>query len=150
MDDLPESETLLYGVKEGNEDWQEEILSTCPDNFDDVKVKAARDGFSRFRIAKVNLTALPNFARTVNRNFDNVKDAIHHLLSGAFKVAKESGSEIPDGVLLSRLKTRIVRKRSGNADTYTLNVKEIDVNKSVSVPPGSSQEGAWNWQPEDF
>lgn len=64
---LPESETVLYGVRHGDEDWQEEILSTFPDSFDRVKVIAARDGFGRFRVAKIDLRTPPNFAKTIKK-----------------------------------------------------------------------------------
>jgi len=60
-----EYEMVLWGVLEGNEDWQEELLSTNPDRFEEIKAMAARDGFGRFRIARVDLNRPPDFAATV-------------------------------------------------------------------------------------
>ncbi len=60
-------ETVMWGVKDGDEDWQEVILSTQPERFETVKVLAAKDGFGRFRIAVVDLSTPPNFAKTINR-----------------------------------------------------------------------------------
>lgn len=42
---------ILWGVKNGDEDWQEVILSTKPETFEAVKKLAAADGFGRFRTA---------------------------------------------------------------------------------------------------
>lgn len=44
-------ETLLYGVRTGNEDWEEELLTTQGDRIEEVKRLAAKDGFNRFRVA---------------------------------------------------------------------------------------------------
>jgi hypothetical protein len=49
--ELPRFEHCLWGVKEGNEDWQEELLSTNPEAFERVKLLAAKDGYGRFREA---------------------------------------------------------------------------------------------------
>ena len=62
---LPDSEMVLYGVKAGDEDWQEQILSTAPENFKRIKELAAKDGFGRFRVARIDLTAPPDFGKTV-------------------------------------------------------------------------------------
>lgn len=61
-------ETLLYGVKNENEDWQEEILCSFPEAFERVKVLAAKDGFGRFRVASINLSAPPDFTKVLNTN----------------------------------------------------------------------------------
>lgn len=58
-------ESVLYGVKAGNEDWQESILSTNPARFDEVKVMATRDGWGRFRVAVIDLDVPTDFAGTV-------------------------------------------------------------------------------------
>ena len=60
------SESVLYGVKKGEEDWQEVILSTNPARFNEIKVLAASDGFDRFRVAHIDLSVAPDFTRTVN------------------------------------------------------------------------------------
>jgi len=54
-------ETILWGVRDGNESWQEEILSTNPARFDEIKALAARDGFGGFRIGTVDLSTAPDF-----------------------------------------------------------------------------------------
>ncbi len=63
--DLPMSERVLFGVKNGNEDWQEELLCTIPDKFEQVKVLAGEAGFNRFREATIDLSAPPDFAKTI-------------------------------------------------------------------------------------
>jgi hypothetical protein len=60
-DELPMEETVLYGVRNGNEDWQEELLSTNPLFFEQAKSLAAKDGFGRFRVSVVNLRTPPDF-----------------------------------------------------------------------------------------
>lgn len=59
-------ETVLYGVRTGNEAWQEELLCTQPERFEEVKVLASKDGFGRFRIATVDLSEKPDFKKTIN------------------------------------------------------------------------------------
>lgn len=60
-------EKILYGVRADNEDWQEEILCTQEDRFEQVKILASKDGFNRFRIAEIDLTEKPDFRKTVNK-----------------------------------------------------------------------------------
>jgi hypothetical protein len=57
--------TVLWGVKEGDEDWQETILCTQPDRIEAVKEIAKRDGWGRFRVAVVDLTTPPDFSKAV-------------------------------------------------------------------------------------
>jgi hypothetical protein len=59
------NEALLYGRRAGDEAWQETILCSQPENFDKVKVLAARDGWGHFRIAEIDLSQPPNFADTI-------------------------------------------------------------------------------------
>lgn len=54
-------ETILWGVRDGNEAWQEEILSTNPARFEEIKALAAQDGFGKFRIGTVDLSTTPDF-----------------------------------------------------------------------------------------
>lgn len=61
------NETVLYGVREENESWQEEILSTNPARFDEIKKLAAQDGWGRFRIVTIDLSRPPDFASTIKR-----------------------------------------------------------------------------------
>lgn len=64
-DDM-KNETVLLGVRNGNEDWQEELLSTNPATFEAVKAISARDGFGRFRVATIDLTTPPDFRKSIN------------------------------------------------------------------------------------
>lgn len=59
-------EQILYGVKQGEEDWKEDILSTNPKNFERIKDLAAKDGYGRFRIAIYNGEA-PDFGSAINK-----------------------------------------------------------------------------------
>lgn len=59
------NETVLWGVKNGDEDWQESILCTDPKRFAEVKTLAAKDGWGRFRTATIDLTTPPDFRKTV-------------------------------------------------------------------------------------
>lgn len=58
-------EKVLYGTKEGEPDWTEEIISTNPEVFEAAQEWAKENGFDRFRIAEIDLSELPNFATTV-------------------------------------------------------------------------------------
>ena len=58
-------EKILYGVRSDNEDWQEEVLCTQEERFDEVKILASKDGFNRFRVAEINLIEKPDFRKTV-------------------------------------------------------------------------------------
>lgn len=60
-------EFVLFGVKNGNEDWQEEVLATNPEAFEAVKEIAARDGFGRFRVAVLDLRQPPDFAKCIRK-----------------------------------------------------------------------------------
>lgn len=66
QNNIVKSETVLWGVLDGNEDWQEEILSTNPAKFEAIRVLAKRDGFGRFRISTIDLSSLPDFSKTIN------------------------------------------------------------------------------------
>jgi hypothetical protein len=58
-------ETILYGVKKGDEDWEEAILCTQPKRFKEVKILAEKDGWGRFRVAVIDLDTPPDFGQTV-------------------------------------------------------------------------------------
>jgi len=58
--------TVLWGVKEGDEDWRETVLCTQPERFEAVKAMATRDGWGRFRVATINLTKPPDFTKAVS------------------------------------------------------------------------------------
>lgn len=59
--------TVLWGVRNGDEDWKETVLCTQPERFDAVKILAARQGWGRFRVATIDLKDRPDFAKAVAR-----------------------------------------------------------------------------------
>jgi len=64
----PIFEKVLFGVKNGNEDWQEELLSTNPMRFEEIKTLASNDGFGRFRVATIDLSKKPDFTKTLRKS----------------------------------------------------------------------------------
>lgn len=60
------SDLVLWGRKATDPDWAETILSTNPNRFDEIKLLAARDGFTSFRV--VTLGGLPDFAKMVRKS----------------------------------------------------------------------------------
>ncbi len=61
-------ETVLYGIPKGATERYEEVLlltNANPEKIKKVKVLAARDGFHSFRESKIDLSVVPDFARTV-------------------------------------------------------------------------------------
>lgn len=60
-------ETCLWGTRNGDEDWQEQLLSTNPDRFEEIKKLATKDGFGRFRVVQLDLRVKPDFRKTINR-----------------------------------------------------------------------------------
>lgn len=63
----PAIERILWGVRNGDEDWQESILSTNPAAFEKIRQMAERDGWGRFRESTLDLSERPDFAKTINR-----------------------------------------------------------------------------------
>ena len=64
------TEYVLFGVKIGDEDWQEVVISTNRKHFDKAKVWATANGYNRFRIAIIDLSKPPDFRRTINKAGD--------------------------------------------------------------------------------
>lgn len=63
------TEKLLYGIRKGNtERYQEELLSTNPARFNEIKQLAGKDGWHSFRVGSVDLAKSPNFAKTVAKD----------------------------------------------------------------------------------
>lgn len=62
---------ILWGVKKGKEDWQEEILSTqckTTEDLTQIKDRASRDGFGRFRVSEMeDIPTVPDFSKVVNK-----------------------------------------------------------------------------------
>ncbi len=60
-----EAEHILYAVKIGDEDWQEQIITTHKDRFEAAKKWAIENGFHMFREAVVDGSP-PDFIATLN------------------------------------------------------------------------------------
>lgn len=60
------AETILYGIRRGEEDWQEELLTTDATRIDAATTWAKANGFDRFRVATIDLSVPPDWAKTVN------------------------------------------------------------------------------------
>ena len=60
---------VLFGVKVGAEDWQEEVLTEVDDGYkiDMVAAEelAAKLGYDRLRVAEIDLSAPPEFGANV-------------------------------------------------------------------------------------
>lgn len=56
---------VLWGVRIGRPDWDEEILTTHAERIDDAKSWATAQGFDRFRVVDIDLSRPPNFAATL-------------------------------------------------------------------------------------
>jgi len=65
--ELPATETVLWAVRIGAEDWEEEIITTNAAQIEAAKLWATANGFNRFRVATINLTEKPDFTRTIGR-----------------------------------------------------------------------------------
>jgi hypothetical protein len=63
--ELPDFETVLYGRKDGDEEWAETLLSTNLAAFEEVKRLAARDGWKHFRVARIDLRVPPDFTKAI-------------------------------------------------------------------------------------
>lgn len=66
-------ETLLYGCKIGDPKYMEEILYQCKGYTNETELMkkgeewAARNGYDRLRIAKIDLATPPDFKGTIRR-----------------------------------------------------------------------------------
>jgi hypothetical protein len=61
------TEHVLYGVRKGEPAWKEVILSTNPAMFPKIRKMARRDGFTRMRVARIDLSSPPDFTKTINK-----------------------------------------------------------------------------------
>lgn len=57
---------MLWAVRKGAEDWQEEIITTDASKIDAARKWAEANGFDRFRVAEYDDSPL-DFAKTVNK-----------------------------------------------------------------------------------
>jgi len=60
-------ETILYAVKKGQPKYMEEIITTNPEKIEEARKWAEKNGFDRFRIAKIDLGEKPDFIGTINK-----------------------------------------------------------------------------------
>lgn len=58
------TETILYAVRIGNEDWQEEIITTVADRIPAATEWAKANGFDRFRVSTFDGSS-PDFTKVV-------------------------------------------------------------------------------------
>tara|TARA_R110000850_G_scaffold271242_1_gene405367 strand:+ start:512 stop:706 length:195 start_codon:yes stop_codon:yes gene_type:complete len=59
------SESILWGIKKGNPDWMQEIITNDKSNFEKAKAWARRNGFDRFRVAEIDTSKAPDFTNTL-------------------------------------------------------------------------------------
>lgn len=57
---------ILFAVRIGNPDWQEELITEVEDRITDARKWAKQNGFNRFRIAEIDLDEKLNFANLIN------------------------------------------------------------------------------------
>ena len=60
-------ETVLWGIREGEQDWQEELITSTADSkhLENAKTWALNNGFNRLRVAEFKLEK-PHFVRTIS------------------------------------------------------------------------------------
>ncbi len=57
---------ILYGVRKGHADWEEEIITEHEDQIECAKVWAEWQGYDRFRVAEINMNEKPDFVGSIN------------------------------------------------------------------------------------
>jgi len=62
-------EQVLWAVKIGEEDWQEELVTSTASALHLAKAKAwaLNNGFNRLRVSGIDLNEKPNFCKVFNR-----------------------------------------------------------------------------------
>ena len=58
-------ELILWGIKKGDPDWMQEIITNDKRNFEKAKAWAKRNGFDRFRVAEIDTSKAPDFTNTL-------------------------------------------------------------------------------------
>jgi hypothetical protein len=58
---------VLFAVRIGNEDWQEELITEVADRIASASEWALKNGFDRLRVADIDETTPPDFAATVKK-----------------------------------------------------------------------------------
>lgn len=57
---------VLFAVRKGDEDWQEQLITEQPDKIQAASEWAKQNGFDRLRIAEIDLGTAPDFTKTIN------------------------------------------------------------------------------------
>jgi len=57
-------ETILFGVRIGEPDWKEILITNNPHKIEDAKKWALANGFDRLRVSKIDMMEKPNFEKT--------------------------------------------------------------------------------------
>ena len=60
-------ESILWGIKKGDPDWMQEIITNDKRNFEKATAWAKRNGFDRFRIAEIDTSKAPDITNTLQR-----------------------------------------------------------------------------------
>lgn len=85
---------VLWGVKKGEPDWKEQIITEQEERIEDAKKWATANGFDRFRIQTIDLTTPPDFKKTFKNggytrpayDLKTTGDYLFHTDKGQFKV----------------------------------------------------------------
>lgn len=56
---------VLFAVKVGAEDWQEQLITENPASIEAASAWARTNGFDRLRVAEIDLDVAPDFRATV-------------------------------------------------------------------------------------
>lgn len=67
MDKREETMKILFAVKIGNEDWQEELITEDESRIEAASKWAVDNGFDRLRVAEIDLNEKPDFTKTINK-----------------------------------------------------------------------------------
>jgi len=58
-------ESILWGIKKGDSNWMQEIITNDKSNFEKARAWAKRNGFDRFRVAEIDTSKAPDFTNTL-------------------------------------------------------------------------------------
>ncbi len=59
---------VLFAVRQGNEDWQEELITEIEERIPAAREWAQANGFDRLRIAEIDLDQRPDFTKALKRS----------------------------------------------------------------------------------
>ena len=59
------SELILWGIKKGDPNWMQEIITNDKRNFEKARAWAKRNGFDRFRVVEIDTSKAPDFTNTL-------------------------------------------------------------------------------------